>query len=606
MVTEITLGNFGQIGGKNVLTGGASKLDTKGLIEAQVKARRIPADRLETRNKTISSQTKAFDELKAIFTKFQSAANNLRNPPGVDTDSQNIFQYRKASLSSSTGVSPNNYVDVSVQPGTAAQNYTINSITQLATQTKQQSGVFSIADTTTASAVTANGSPVAGLFRAGTVNLRAVDGTVGGIALTLNEGDSLQNVASKFNEVSSRTGIQASILTVAPGSYRMIFTATQTGSTYGFDLGQTSPAAGFGVQTDASGVLSQLTFGTTQAAQNSIFSIDGVALTRENNNVSDVIEGLTLNLKQASVPGTLQINVVPDTEIASNAITQFADAYNEFRLFASRQAQLDDDSKPSEDAVLYNNTILRTFVNDISTQITGIVNGITGGNPSRLDDLGLKLENFDGDDDNPATKNILTVDTDKLNSILQTNFEGVRRVFEFQQSSDNTNFVTFKRGNNLGAVTNFSVSINAGVYTASYTDPIGGGVTTVNLDGEAIAGGGISLKGQSGTPFEGMEFVYASAVDATINVTITQGFADRFHNMLDRYLDDDNGVLVQEVESMNDVVTRNQEEITRLDAAMEAYREQLVQQYALLESALTSANQILQLLDAQANSRNNS
>ena len=91
----------------------------------------------------------------------------LRNPGGVDTASKNIFEYRKALSVGTGGIVASNYVDVTVQPGAASASYTIDSITQLAKATKQQTGTFAIANTTTASAVTANGSPTAGMFRAG-------------------------------------------------------------------------------------------------------------------------------------------------------------------------------------------------------------------------------------------------------------------------------------------------------------------------------------------------------------------------------------------------------------------------------------------------------
>lgn len=604
-MAQITLGNFSQLNGKNVLTGGSTQLDTTGIIEALVEARRQPAVRLETKNETLDGQTEAYNELKALFKKFQTAADTLRNTPGVGVESKNIFQYRSANLTSSTGITSSNYVDVTVQPGALAQTYTINSITQLAQATKQQSGVFSVADATAAAAVTAGPTP--GLFQAGTFNLRAVDGTVGGIAITLNTGDSLQTVANKINEVSSRTGIQASILTESTGSYRIIFSATKTGTTYGFDFNTASPTAGYAVENDPSGVLSQITFNApTQVAQDAMFSIDGVALVRESNAVSDVISGLTFNLKQDSIPGTIDVTIKPDTDLVSNAITQFADAYNEFRIFASRQAQLDEDSKPLEDAVLYTSSVLRNIVSGISTEVSALVKGITGTNPASLADIGLTLEDYEGDTETPPTGDILVLDTDKLNSLLQSNFDGVRKVFEYQQSSDNTNFLSYKRSNNLNGVTSFSVAIDQtlNTYQATYTDPVTSLVTTVNFDYTSLAGGGVGLKGQAGTIFEGAEFVYAVAGNATVNVTLTQGIGDRFYNLLEGYVNDSTGIVSQEIDIIAESKTRNSEEIEVIDEKIERYREQLIQQYATLESAITKANQILQLLDAQASARN--
>ncbi len=606
MVTEITLGSFGSQNGKNVITGGQSKIDTKALIDSLVAARRIPAVRLETSNKTIDTQTEALNNLKSLFTKVQAAADVLRNPVGVANDSKNIFQYRKASLTSSTGALASNYVDVTVVPGAAAQSYTIDSITQLATQSKQQSNNFALADAITASAVSA--APTAGLFTAGTVNLRAVDGTVGGIPITLTAGDSLQSVVNKFNEVSSRTGIQASILTVATGTYKIIYTATKTGETYNFDLSATAPAANAGIETDPSGVLASVGFNPATLGQNALFSIDGVALERETNAVADVLTGVTLTLKQPTIPGNVRLDIVPDTTLVANAITAFADAYNEYRVFAATQSQLGDDSKPTEDSVLYSNSTFRNIVSNVSNEISRVVAGITGTNPSQLVDVGITIENFPGDDQNPETKNIFVVDPDKLSSALASNFDGVRKLFEYQQTSDNSNFVNFKRSNNLGSLTGFSLVIDRtlGTYKATYTDPATSVVTTVDLDATDIAGGGVSLKGQAGTIFDGSEYVFAVAGDATINVTMSQGFGDRFYNLATSFVDVSTGTLTQELTSLSDNKARNLEQITTIDDKLTAYREKLVQQYAALESALSRSNQLLSLLDAQSNARNNS
>jgi flagellar capping protein FliD len=89
-------------------------------------------------------------------------------------------------------------------------------------------------------------------------------------------------------------------------------------------------------------------------------------------------------------------------------------------------------------------------------------------------------------------------------------------------------------------------------------------------------------------------------------VTLSQGYGDRFYNLVSSFTDSAGGTLVSELDTLNESKTRNTTEITSIDEKIAKYREQLVQQYANLESALTKANNLLQLLDAQANARNNS
>ena len=602
MVSEITLGTFSVQNGKNVVTGGASKLDTTAIVDALATAKAAPATRLTTANKTIDTQTAALAQMKTLLQTLETSADALRNPPGVANDSQNIFQYRTAAVTSNTGLTAANYATVSVQPGAAVQNYTIDSISQLATATKQQSNVINVADATTASVVAAAGSATPGQFQAGTVYLRAEDGTAGGVAVTFNAGDTLSTVISDINAVSSRTGIQASLVTVATGQYQIIYSATQTGTNYGFDMGAAAGSAGAGLVSDASGVFSQMSINSSPSnvvAQNAIFSVDGISLTRQTNSVSDVFANMTINLQQAT-SSALQVNVSPDTTIITNAVNAFADAYNAFRLFASTQQQLNSDGTPKDTAVLYNDSTFRNIVADVQTEVSRVVTGIASGQPSQLADVAITLTNYAGDATNPATTNIMTLNTDALASLLQSNFTGVEQAFEFTETATDSNFVNSQRSNSL-TVSNYTVNLDTvnNTYTATYSDPSTGTVT-VPLDATPLAGGGLSIKGEDGTIFAGSSWVYASSnTSATIDVTATQGFGDRFYNLMDSITNTDNGTLTTDVTNLTDQQSRNTTQINTINDQVSTYRDQLQTQYAALEAAISSANSILDLLDAQ-------
>jgi flagellar hook-associated protein 2 len=603
MVTQITLGNVSQQNGRTVVGGGQSAFDTESIINSLVEAKRQPAVLLESQNETITAQQKAFTDLRSLLSRFKSAADVLRNPPGVQNAAQNIFQYRTATLASSTGVDPNNYLSVTVQPGATTQGFSIDSVDQIARETKQQSNNFLLPDSTSASVVTAMGAPQAGLFSEGTFQIRRLDG--GSTNVTLAAGDSLQTVANKFNEVKGVTGVQATVLKVADGSpdntYTLIFTATKTGLATAFDLSDPGTITG-----DADGVLSQMTFNTTQTALNAQVTIDGVQVERQTNAIADAITGVTFNLKQQTPAlTTLQLNIEPDTEIVANAITQFADVYNEFRIFAAKQSEVDDDGLPKDTAVLSNNSTLRSIISQIGAEATRIVDGITGGNPAQLGDIGVKFQDFGGDEENPFTRNIMVVDSQKLSSALQSNFDGVKDLFEFRINSQNANLTVFKRTNAL-SVTDITLNIDRtnNIYQATYTDAFGS-PQTVDLDYADIAStGGVSLKGKTNPVLQGLELIFAQTTDATFDVHFSQGIGDRLFNTMDSLLKTDGGVLTNEESSLTEKVSSNDEEITKLDDYLERYREQLIEQYSRLEEALSKANNLLQLLDAQAQARN--
>jgi flagellar hook-associated protein 2 len=603
---QIQLGNLFQQNGRTVIGGSQSAFDVESIVKSLVEAKRLPAVRLETKNETIGKEKEALTELRSILSRFKSAADVLRNPPGVGNASQNIFQYRTATLSSSSGVTANNYMTATVQPGAAAQSFTIDSVGQLALETKQQSNLFTIPSATSSSVVNAAGSPAAGFFTEGDVQIRRLDG--GSTILSLEAGDSLQTVANKFNELKSATGIQATVLKVADGTpnntYTLVFTATKTGLNAAFDLESVGP--GMTVTDDTDGVFAQMTFNTTQTAQNAEVTIDGVLLQRQTNAINDAIDGITLTLRQPTPPATaLTLNIDPDTDIVVDAITQMADVFNELRIFNAKQSEVGTDGFPKDTAVLNNNSALRSILSRVNAEVTSIVNGITGGNPSQLADIGIKFQDYEGDAENPFTRNIMVLDSEKLQSALASNFEGVQSMFEFQMNSQNVNLAIFRRTNSL-AVTGITLNIDRinDVYQATYNDPLLG-PTTIDMDFELMTStGGVLLKGQAGSVLDGLQMIFSTGGDATFDVSFTQGIGDRVFNELETILTDNDGLLTNEETRLDELVENNEEEIMRIDDYIAKYRDDLLIQYSRLEEALSKANNLLQLLDAQANARN--
>lgn len=592
MVSQITLGNIGSQNGRTVLTGGQSGLDVEGLVKALTDAKRLPAVRLEDKNKTIDAQKSALTDLQSLLTRFRSAVDSLRNPPGVQNASKNIFEYR------TTTTSLSGYVEVAAQPGANIQSFSVDSITALAKETKQQTATTFLAPDANSPIVAAMGDATAGQFSAGTFNLRVLDGGADA-SITLAAGDSLSTVVNKFNAVKDRTGIQANLIKVASGTpdstYTITFTATKTGLTAAFDLGDIAT-----VTNDPDGVLADVGFNTTQPANNAEFSVDGVAVERESNVVDDLIDGLTFTLKQPlSALTPVTVSVKPDTEIVTNAINAFADVYNELRVFAAKQNEVGDDGLPTEDAVLYGNQTLRAIASSITDYATSLVNGLSATAPSGLADIGVGFDDFAGDDDNPQTRNIITINAEKLASALSANFDAVRDVFEFSFTSDNSNLLLFKRTNALNAT---DATLNIDITGGNYSATVGGNV--YGLDVTMINASSYSIKGQAGTPLEGMEFVYGSGADAVVTINMTQGIADKLYNDLDKALASD-GTVLNSLNTLQDQEDRNTKEITKIDDYIEGYRDRLLDQYSTLEAALSKANNLLSLLDAQANARNN-
>src|SRR5689334_4560253 len=105
MVTQVSLGNFFNLNGKTVLGGaGGSGLDTQALIKSLTDARGAAAKQYQDETGINDKQSTALATFQDLLSSFKSAADALRNPPGVGNDANNAFKYTTASVSSNTAV----------------------------------------------------------------------------------------------------------------------------------------------------------------------------------------------------------------------------------------------------------------------------------------------------------------------------------------------------------------------------------------------------------------------------------------------------------------------------------------------------------------------
>ena len=579
MITQIQLGNIFSQGDKTVLAGGNTGLDVESLIDSLAEAKRLPAVVLEGKIEENALKSDALSEMRSLLESFKDASNFLRNPPGVQNDADNIFEYRAASIASNTSVSGDTYLSVTAAPGASIAEYEME-VTQLATRSLDVTSTFAVADADT-SIVDGGGALNSGVLTLG----------ASAESVTLDAGDTLNQVVAKVNAVSEQSGVEAAAIKVSDGNYRISFKTVETGSSQNFDIAALNPGV-FNVG-----------FAINDNALDAQIEFDGTTITRETNNIDDIVDDVTFSLLQETPGGTtLDVGVDADRELAKQGILNFVDSYNALRLFASRQSEVGDNGLPVEDAALSGNATMRLTMSRVMQEMSQAVAGIASGDASRLSDLGITFSDFPGDEETPFTRNIITVDEDTLDSVLAADFDEVRNVFEFDFNSDDPDLQVFSRTNALDA-TSLSLNIDQtnGVFEATY-DP-GTGPITVNLDKEDLGSGSIVLSGQDGTELEGLVMIYSSTADSTANVNLSQGLADRIFNTMEGLLEEETGALDVEITNLDDETTRFGEEISRIDSNIERFRLRLLEQFSALESAISQANTLLQTLDAQASAR---
>ena len=345
---------------------------------------------------------------------------------------------------------------------------------------------------------------------------------------------------------------------------------------------------------------STASFTNTQAAQDAVFVIDGITVTRDSNVIADVIDGVTFTLKQETPALTeIGINITADTSLPQSGVLNFIDAYNQLRVFVTQQREIGDDGSFSEEAFLATESLLRSIDSSISSELSASVGG--AGAVTNLSQIGVTFADLPPTTDTPFTRNILNIDTDAFISAISSDFDAVEDFFGYSFASTDSNVSIFQSTNNNGA-TAFTLNIDPDAET--FEAVVDG--ETLTLEASPVGTSGYTLKGPAGSALDGLTLIYAStAASANIAVTISQGIADRIFNVLDSALDDQVGSLDLAVDSIEDSSTRFEAEITKIDRQLVDYRAFLVRQFSALEVTLSSINTLLDSLTAQQDAFNN-
>jgi flagellar hook-associated protein 2 len=529
------------------------------------------------------------DSLNQVAADFNAVSSTTGLTASVKTSSTGV--YTLAFTNTTTG---------------AAVTFDLTSASNITSDT---SGVFSAQDSSTYTlsaatnpVVVASGA-ASGQFNAGSFTLTGPDGSA---TVTLNAGDTLSDVEADFNAKESTTGIEASLLQTSPGSYTLVFSSTTTGADTVFDLTNTAKAGT--VTNDTNGALSQISFQTMTAAnegQDASFELNGTAITRPTNTVSDLISGVTINLlqntsTQAGASFTLQVS--PDTSGIQTAVDNFVNTYNNFLVFYAQQTALNSSGTPASSAVLYSDDTLRSVYNQLTGEAASIVSGLAKGSGNQLSDIGLSFTNTPATSSLPAVANALTVDNTTLDSYIQSNLSTVENVFGYNLTSSSSNLASFQNATN-SSVSSFTVNIDQTgsppSYTATYTDSTGA-QQTVNFTASSLGSSGIALTAPSDSALAGLVLIYTgTGNESNISVSVTNGIAAQVNNFLTSALTANTGLLAVDESGIQTKTTSLQTQITNVNTQVANTRAELLQQYSALEAAISEANSSLDLLNAQ-------
>lgn len=295
-----------------------SYIDVNGIVSQLMTIERRPISKLVTQEASYQSKLTALGTIKGAMSAFQTAVQGLSSAAS--------FQAVKATPSDSTVLS-------ATAGSTAAPGVYSLDVTSLAqAQTLMAAGQASM------TAAIGTGAATTLTFDTGTISGGAFNTTTGqytGAAYTSSgagtktvtidaTNNSLQGIRDAIN--TANIGVTASIVNDGSGTpYRLTLSSQNAGVSNSMKITVAGDAAISGLLSNDPAAVQNLT--QTVAAQNANFKVNGVAVSKTSNTVSDVIQGVTLSLSKTTTTPT-SLTIANDTAAATTAVNNFVSAYN--------------------------------------------------------------------------------------------------------------------------------------------------------------------------------------------------------------------------------------------------------------------------------------
>jgi flagellar hook-associated protein 2 len=314
---------------------------------------------------TLNNQKQeAYTLLSSLMTTLKSSASAL----SYDT----IFDNKTVSVSGNS--------DVTIDSGANVESFTLETVTLAKKDITQFGAVGS-----TGTAISTTGGTL----------------TIGAYDVVYDNTTTLSELAQAITD-ESNGDIEASILQTGDGEYSLIVSSSQTGADQALTISDTG---------DLSSNLLDVASGyqKIQTASDAEFKYNGITTTRSTNEISDLVVGLNITLKEEGDFSNVEID--QDNEPFTGEMQLFVDSYNSLMQNISDMTTADQEEGVK--GVFNGESFVRNIKNDLNSVITSISNG------DSLMNYGLELDRYGK----------MTLDTSKLNEKLSEDPDALKTFF---------------------------------------------------------------------------------------------------------------------------------------------------------------------------------
>ncbi|MFN3781490.1 MAG: flagellar filament capping protein FliD, partial [Candidatus Kapaibacteriota bacterium] len=265
---------------------------------------------------------------------------------------------------------------------------------------------------------------------------------------TTNE-DALKQIANAINNTAD-VNATASVVKDTSSTIRLTITSKNTGAqnkiTFDDNGSGVLNALGFNNVDPYASIRTPIQSGNQYAhfkiadvsQLDSEAEINGITIVRSSNTITDVLQGVTLNLLKAQSNSDQPITLTTEVDSAAvqNVITPLLNAYNDILQFLN-----------SNKSLLKDEPLLRNIISNLRVISSQAVSTVQSGNPQFLSEIGIKT-NSDGTlsiADAAKFSDALVADYRKVSDLFTSNDSFVKKIKTVIGAiSSDTNFITNK------------------------------------------------------------------------------------------------------------------------------------------------------------------
>jgi len=367
-----------------------SGLDIGNLVSQLVAAEgQVKSANLNRKEAGFQAVLSGIGTLKSALSEFNDSLNNLKTASFFST---------RATTSADTEL-----FTASATSDAVAGTYDVEVI-QLAQASKSRSAGFAAATSVVGTGTLTIGTGV------NSFNVSITSGS-----------DTLEGIRNAINNATGNTSVTATIINVDNGvggtESRLVLSSSSAGAANALTVTVDDDDLN---DSNASGLsqLATVNLFEIDAAQDAIIEVDGQAVTRSSNTISDAIEGVTINLlSETATPGTTtELRIRLDTNTIKAEIEDFVEAYNSMITNFNKLTAFNPDS--GQKGSLFGDTTMRGVLTQIRRELTSQVPGLSGAVTS-LVDLGITTQSDDK----------LSIDAAKLDEAISDNLTAVTTLF---------------------------------------------------------------------------------------------------------------------------------------------------------------------------------